>query len=193
MVYSKLKSVILAATTIAVAISVGFGAPASASTTTLTADKTVVQNGEGVSFTTTNIPGTYYAAFFILGEYWGSGSIETTPNPFVWNIVAPCASVDVTYRIYNYAADTADHSDETHAALFGEPYEASVDVEFAGDNTVDCDDTWGAGAPGAEDSGEPLAKTGSDASTVASLTGVAGVAAIIVAAALAFRLRRAQR
>jgi hypothetical protein len=188
MLVNKMKSVVLAATTIAVAMSVGFAVPASAIAPTLTADKSVVQNGEGVTFTATNIPVTYYAAFFIDGEYWDSGPIENTPNPFAWDIVQPCASVDVTYRIYNYETETADLSDAAYAALFGEPYAASVDVEFAGDNTVDCDDTWGTG-----ESAETLAKTGSDASTVAGLTSVAGVAALAVAVAVARRTRRAQR
>jgi hypothetical protein len=188
---TRLKSAALAATTIAVAMSVGFAAPASAMAATLTADKSVVQNGEGVTFTATNISGTNYAAFFIDGEYWDSGAIEDTPNPFTWDIVEPCASVDVTYRIYNYETETADYSDAALAALFGEPYVASVDVEFAGDNTVECDDTWGAGASTGSD--EPLATTGSDASTVAGLTGVAGVMALAVAVAVARRSRRAQR
>lgn len=195
MVNSKFKSVIVLATTIAVAISVGFGAPASALGITLTADKTVVQNGEGVTFTT-NAPGLNYAAFFIGGEYWASGLVETTPNPFVWMMVAPCASVDVTYRVYSYSSDTADYTDAATAALFGEPYAASVDVEFAGDNTVGCDPTWGSGESAdesADESAETLATTGSDASTVAGLTGVAGVAALAVAVAVSRRARRAQR
>lgn len=184
---NKLKFAALAATSIAVAMSVGFATPASAMATTLTADKTVVRNGESVTFTT-NAPGENYAAFFTNGEYWDSGSIETTPNPFTWDIVGPCASVDVTYRIYNYAAETADESEATVAALFDQPYAASVDVRFAGDNTVDCDDSYGPGK-----SAESLAKTGLDASTVAGLTGVAGVAALAVAVAVAVRTRRAQR
>lgn len=184
---NKLKSAFLAASTIAVALSVGFAAPASAVPTTLVADKTVVRNGESVNFTT-NAPGENYAAFFTNGEYWGSGSIETTPNPFTWDLVGPCASVDVTFRIYNYAAETADESDATLAALYDQPYAATVDVRFAGDTTVDCDDAYGAGK-----SADALANTGSDASTVAGMTGIAGVTALAVAVAVARRTRRAQR
>jgi len=186
MLVNKLKSVVLAATTIAVAMSVGFAAPASASQITLTADDMVVENGEGVTFTT-NAPGGNLAAFFIAGEYWNSGTVETTPNPFSWDIVQPCTTVTVTYRVYNETSTGLQ-------PLFSTPYVATIDVDFVGDNTVECDDSFGAGNSGETgDSAEPLATTGSAATAVAGLTGVAGVVALAVAVAVARRTRRAQR
>jgi hypothetical protein len=186
-ILTKIKSAAIVATTIAVALSVGFATPASAISYTLTADKTVVRNGEGVTFTT-NAPGEKYAAFFTGEEYWGSGRVDATPNPFTWDIVGPCATVDVTYRVYEIDASAADYDEVTVAALWNQPYSASIDIRFAGDNTVDCDDSYGPGK-----SAEPLAKTGADSATVTGLTGVAGIAALAVAVSVARRTRRAQR
>jgi hypothetical protein len=191
MLVNKLKSVVLAATTIAVAMSVLFAAPASASQITLTADDLVVENGEGVTFTT-NAPGGNLAVFFVAGEQTGFGSVENTPNPFSWDFVGPCTTITVTYRVYDVLFTGSDQE----PPLFSDPYLATIDVDFVGDNTVDCNDTWGTGDSGAGDSGdssEPLATTGSDASTVAGLTGVAGVVALAVAVAVSRRARRAQR
>lgn len=180
MILNKMKSAALAATTIALALSVGFAAPASAVDYTITADREVVRNGESVTYTTT-APDENLAAFFVNGEYWGSGSVGTTPNPFDWGIFSPCANVQATYRVYDEVGDSRE-------PLWSDPYAGSNTVRFAGDPTVDCDDAWGDGS-----TDEPLAKTGSDASTVAGMTGIAGVTALSVAVAVARRTRRAQR
>ena len=182
---NKLKSVLLGATTIAVALSVGFAAPASAMITTLTSDvSSVERNGDGVLFTS-NIPRGSSVAIFVNGDdgfsgVWDETAGETT-EPLPWEAFSPCVTIDVTFRVYNEV-----YVDQVYT--FSDPYAASVTVQWIGDNTVDCDDTWGAG-----ESAEELAPTGSDASTVAGMTGIAGLAALAVAVAVARRSRRAQR
>jgi hypothetical protein len=181
MFLNKMKSAALAATTISLVLSVGFAAPASAVDYTITADREVIRNGESVTYTTT-APGENLSAFFINGEYWGHGSVSDTPNPFDWGMFQPCANIRATYRVYDEVADERE-------PLWTDPYAASNTVRFVGDPSIDCDDSWGAG----KSADEPLAKTGTDASTVAGLTGVAGVAALAIAGAVARRMRRAQR
>lgn len=171
---------------IAVAMSVGVAVPASA-VVSFTSSAPSISSGETITLTSDADP-TSHAQVFINGSFYGASALGLmTIGPAPWEAFGPCETIDITFRVYSETAD------ENLLKLWTDPYEGSVTVEWVGDNTVDCDDTWGAGAPGAEDSGEPLAKTGSDASTVAGLTGVAGVAALVVAAAVAFRLRRARR
>jgi hypothetical protein len=176
----------LSAAAIAVAMSVGAAVPASA-VVSFTSSAPSISSGETITFATDANP-TSHAQIFINGSFQGAsalGLIAFTPAP--WEAFMPCETIDITFRVYSETADPG------LVKLWTDSYDASLTIEWVGDNTVACNDTWGEGAPGAEDSGEPLAKTGSDASTVASLSGVAGVAALVVAAAVALRLRRAQR
>ena len=171
----------LSSVAIAVAMTVGLAAPASAFT--LTADPLSIERGGFVNIST-DAPETHTAALFVNGEHVETDVLGGSTGGFPWEMFGPCVDIDVTFRLY----------DETYVDQvkdFADSYDDSVTIEFVGDNTVECNDTWGAGESTGSD--ESLAKTGSDASTVASLTGVAGVAAIVVAAAVAFRLRRAQR
>jgi hypothetical protein len=168
---------------IALAMTVGLAAPASA--VTLTADVSSVSQGEAVTFTT-DAPGAALVALYVNGEYLDGGRVDDTPNPFDWGMLSPCVTVDVTYRVYDELA-----TEPAREPAFSEQPVDSVSVEFVGDNSPGCNDTWGGGE--SDDSGDSLAKTGSDASAVAGLTGVAGVAALAVAAAVALRSRRAQR
>jgi len=185
MLVNKLKSVVLAATTIAVAMSVGFAAPASASVASLTSSAPTISRGETIIFST-NQDGNALSALLINGEVVETGPLFLLVEiPAQWEALSPCVTIDVTARVY------ADTYDETEIVLASDPFLAEATVEWIGDNTVDCNDTWGAGA--STGSTEPLATTGSDASTVAGLTGVAGVVALAVAVAVARRTRRAQR
>jgi hypothetical protein len=123
-------------------------------------------------------------ALFINGELFGMspvGLLELDDAP--WEVFGPCVTIDVTWRIYPQVFD------ESSVKSYNDSYRAEVNVEWIGDNTVDCNPAWGAG----ESADEPLAKTGTDASTVAGMTGVAGVAALAVAVGVARRSRRAQR
>lgn len=145
---------------------------------TLTADKPVVTNGGGVIFTT-NAPSDNLAAFFINGEYWGSGPVSATPNPFEWDLVAPCATVDATYRVYGVSMDDA------YEPTWANPFEASVTVSFRGDAAfADCDDTWGASDPVAPE----LAQTG--AADIAGVGGIAAAVVLLMGAALLVAARR---
>ena len=186
---NKLKSVVLAATTIAVAMSVGFAAPASASVAYLTSSAPTISRGETITYST-NQPPNALVAVFINGEFGGAGDASTFEDPFPWEAFSPCATIDVTFRVYDETYDSTD------IVLASDPFIAQATVEWIGDNTVQCNPAWGAGDSGAGDSGdssEPLATTGSDASTVAGLTGAAGVVALAVAVAVSRRARRAQR
>jgi len=186
---NKLKSVVLAATTIAVAMSVGFAAPASASVAYLTSSAPTISRGETITYST-NQPPNALVALLINGEVASAGEASTFAGEFPWEDFSPCVTIDVTFRVY------ADTYDGTEIVLASDPFLAEATVEWIGDNTVDCNPAWGAGDSGAGDSGdssEPLATTGSDASTVAWLTGVAGVVALAVAVAVSRRARRAQR
>ena len=192
---NKLKSVVLAATTIAVAMSVGFAAPASASGAYLTSSAPTISQGETITYST-NQPPNALIALLINGEVVSASDAITFASPFPWEAFRPCVTIDVTFRVYD---DTYDGTGIV--VLASDPFLAEATVEWIGDNTVDCNDTWGAGDSGGGDSGagdsgdssEPLATTGSDASTVAGLTGVAGVVALAVAVAVSRRARRAQR
>jgi hypothetical protein len=184
MLVNKLKSVVLAATTIAVAMSVGFAAPASASGAYLTSSAPTISRGETITYST-NQPPNALVALLINGEVVAPGDASTFAGEFLWEDFSPCVTIDVTFRVY------ADTFDGTELVLASDPFLAEATVEWIGDNTVDCNDTWGAGA--STGSTEPLATTGSNASTVAGLTGVAGVVALAVAVAVARRTRRAQR
>lgn len=176
----------LSSAAIAVAMSVGVVVPASAAVV-LTPSAFTLSNGETITWTTDGNPMSH-AQVYINGVLWAPTALGLFAyDPAPWDAFSPCETIDVTFRVYS---ETADNS---LVKLWTDPYEASVTIEVVGDSTVACDDSWGAGASGSGDSGEPLAKTGSDASTVASLTGVAGAAALVVAAAVALRLRRAQR
>jgi hypothetical protein len=187
---NKLKSVVLAATTIAVAMSVGFAAPASASGAYLTSSAPTISRGETITYST-NQPPNALTALLINGEVVSTGElVEVTAVPGPWEAFSPCVTIDVTFRVY------ADTFDGTEIVLASDPFLAEATVEWIGDNTVDCNPAWGTGDSGAGDSGdssEPLATTGSDASTVAGLTGAAGVVALAAAVAVARRSRRAQR
>jgi hypothetical protein len=187
---NKLKSVVLAATTIAVAMSVGFAAPASASGAYLTSSAPTISRGETITYST-NQPPNALIALLINGEVVSASDAITFASAFPWEAFSPCVTIDVTFRVY---ADTYDGTEIV--VLASDPFLAEATVEWIGDNTVDCNDAWGAGDSGAGDSGdssEPLATTGSDASTVAGLTGAAGVVALAAAVAVARRSRRAQR
>jgi hypothetical protein len=184
MLVNKLKSVVLAATTIAVAMSVGFAAPASASGAYLTSSAPTISRGETITYFT-NQPPSALVASLINGEVGTASQMDMLAGDMPWEAFSPCVTIDVTFRVY------ADTYDGTEIVLASDPFLAEATVEWIGDNTVDCDDTWGAGA--STGSTEPLATTGSDASTVAGLTGVAGVVALAVAVAVARRTRRAQR
>jgi hypothetical protein len=201
---NKLKSAIFAATSVAVAMSVGFAASAYAadpvdpptgggggggnppqnSYTIASNINSVERNGDAVVLTT-NAPIGTVSSTFVNGEHIETGSWTVNPtDPVPWEALGPCVTIDVTFRVY-------DESYVAQVKNFSDPYEDSVTVQWIGDNTVDCNPAWG-GSPLAA-SGESLAKTGSDASTVAGLTGVAGVAALAIAVAVARRSRRAQR
>ena len=186
---NKLKSVALAATTIAVAMTVGLAVPASANgVLTLTSSAPSISRGETITIASNGTNET--AVLFINGESMGG---NTTVGLMVigaapWEAFSPCVTIDVTFRVYSETYDA-----NAPAKDFADPFEAEATVEWIGDNTVDCDDTWGAGARAPEDSDEPLAKTGSDSSALTGLTGLAGVAALAVAVAVARRTRRAQR
>jgi hypothetical protein len=177
---NKLKSAVLAATTIAVALSVGFAAPATAMPMTIETNiQSVVRNGELLEVTST-VPEGYTAATFINGENFSTYP-WSTQEPVSWNIMGPCVTVDVTFRVYRDI-----YVDQVKT--FDDAYGATVTIQWIGDNTVDCNPAWGEG-----ETADELAPTGSDASTVAGMTGVAGVAALAVAVAVARRTRRAQR
>jgi hypothetical protein len=185
MLVDKLKSVVLAATTIAVAMSVGFAAPASASVASLTSSAPTISRGETITYST-NQDSDALTALLINGEVVSTGEeISLVENPWPWEVFSPCVTIDVTFRVY------AETYDVSTIVLASDPFLDEATVEWIGDNTVDCNDTWGAGA--STGSTQPLATTGSDASTVAGLTGVAGVVALAVAVAVARRTRRAQR
>jgi hypothetical protein len=185
-----------AVSALALAMTLGLAAPASAVTYTLTSDESSISSGE-VAVITTDAPVGQAAYVFVNGVGFTSGPLSSG-MPFAWNAVSPCVTIDVTLRVY-YEVPGAP---AMAAPSFSDAYAGSVTIEFIGDNSPGCNPTWGDGAEdeggsggsgGSDDSGEPLAKTGSDASTVASLTGVAGAAALVVAAAVALRLRRASR
>jgi hypothetical protein len=185
MLVNKLKSVVLAATTIAVAMSVGFAAPASASVAYLTSSAPTISRGETITFSTDQDADTL-TAVLINGEVLEMGPLYNLVEvPAPWEAISPCVTIDVTFRVY------AETYDVSTIVLASDPFLAEANIEWIGDNTVDCNDLWGAGA--STGSTEPLATTGSDASTVAGLTGVAGVVALAVAVAVARRTRRAQR
>jgi hypothetical protein len=184
----------LSAAAIAVAMTVGLAAPASATTYTLTADDLSISNGE-FSTITTDAPSGTGAYFFVNGVLQNGGGLASG-MPFAWNTISPCATVDVTLRVYAPLPGGLAMAPPS----FSDAYAGSVTIEFIGDNFAGCNPAWGTGdsggsggSGGSGDSGETLAKTGSDASTAASLTGVAGAAALVVAAAVALRLRRANR
>jgi hypothetical protein len=186
---NKIKSVVLAATTIALAMSFGFAAPASASVASLTSSAPTISRGETIILST-NQDGNALTAILINGAVVDMLPLNGVLGSVPWEALMPCATIDVTFRVY------ADPYDGSTIVLASDPFLAEANIEWIGDNTVDCNDTWGTGDSGAGDSGdssEPLATTGSDASTVAGLTGVAGVVALAVAVAVSRRTRRAQR
>jgi len=180
---NKMKSAVFAAASIAVAMSVGFAAPASAMPMTIESNvPSLERDGEDMVITS-SVPDGYAYAMFINEDLfqidaWISADIEPVP----WEALSPCVTIDFTFRVYPEI-----YVDQVKT--FDDAYGASVTVEWIGDNTVDCNPTWGEG----ETADEPLAKTGSDAATVAGMTGIAGVAALAVAVAVARRTRRAQR
>jgi len=199
MLVNKLKSVVLAATTIAVAMSVGFAAPASASVASLTSSAPTISRGETITYSTNQNPNAL-VALFVNGEFFIAGEASDLVGALPWEAFNPCATIDVTFRVY------ADNYEGNQIVLFSDPFLAEATVEWIGDNTVYCNPFWGAGDSGAGDSGagdsgagdsgdssEPLATTGSDALTVAGLTGAVGVVALAAAVAVARRSRRAQR
>jgi hypothetical protein len=103
-----------------------------------------------------------------------------------WGQFSPCTTVDAEYRVYNSLIFQDPNP------LYSDPYDASVVVEHVGaPDYVGCNQKWDAQDGGG--SGESLAKTGAESSTLVGLTGVAGVAALAVAVAVARRTRRAQR
>ena len=157
-------------------MTLGLAAPASATTYTLTSDESSISIGEFAVLTTDAPVGTG-AYVYVNGESYIGGPLSST-TPFAWENVSPCVTVDVTIRVY---PPTPISGPPSAPPTFADPYAASVDIEFIGDNFSGCNPTWGAGAPTGSD--ESLATTGSDASTVAGLTGVA----------VARRSRRAQR
>ena len=174
---------------IALAMTLGLAAPASATTYTLTSDESSISSGE-VAVLTTDAPAGQGAYVFVNGVGFIAGPLSSGA-PFAWENVSPCVTVDVTIRVYYEVPGAPPMAPPS----FSEPYAGSVTIEFIGDNSSGCNPTWGDGAEdeGGSNSDEPLAKTGSDASAVAGLTGVAGVAALAVAVAVALRTRRAQR
>jgi len=172
----KLKSVATTATAIGLAMSFGFAAPAFAAS--ITSDVESLERGGATQISSDVANGNTIALFI-------NGQIQTSQGwngnfTASWADYSPCVDVEVTYRVYDevYVDQVPD---------FADPYEGSVTLLYVGDNSpgVFCDDSWGTG-----DSGEPLAKTGADAS---ALTGVAGVAALAAAVAVARRARRLQR
>ena len=170
---------------IALAMTAGLAAPASA--VTLTADVSSISAGEEVIFTS-DAPNEWLAALFVNGVFLDSGLIDVG-GPFPWEAISPCVTVDVTLRVYDEIV-----GDPVREPTFSEQPVDSVTVEFVGDNSPGCNDTWGGGeSDDSGDSDEPLAKTGSDSSALVGLTGFAGVAALTVAVAVARRTRRAQR
>lgn len=185
MTFHKLKTAFLAATTIAVALSVGFAAPASAiPNVTITSSAPTISRGETIAISTDG--DTLLGAVFVNGEYLGvspGGLLEDDAAP--WETFSPCVTVDVTFRMYREVFD------ENTVKSYNDAFADEVTIEWIGDNTVDCNPEWGAGVTAGTD--EPLAKTGSDASTVAGMTGIAGVTALAVALAVARRQRRVQR
>lgn len=179
---NKLKFAALAATSIAVAMSVGFAAPASAMAYYIASSAPTIGSGETIVISSNGDPAAL-SAILVNGEVLGTsplGLVVSDAAP--WETFGPCVTIDVTFRMYNVPFD------ETINVSSTDPFVTELNVEWIGDNTVDCDDTWGAG-----ESAETLATTGSGASTVAGLTGVAGVVALAVAVAVSRRARRAQR
>ena len=182
---TKLKSAAFAATTIAVAMSVGFAAPASAMAYYIASSAPTISRGETIVISSNGDP-LALSSILINGEVIGTSPLGlVVTDAALWEAFSPCVTIDVTFRMYNVPFD------ETIVVSSTDPFVTELNVEWIGDNTVDCDDTWGAGASTGSD--EPLATTGSDASTVAGLTGVAGVVALAAAVAAARRMRRAQR
>ena len=195
---NKIKSVVLAATTIALAMSFGFAAPASASVASLTSSAPTISRGETIILST-NQDDYALTALLINGAVVQTLPLVDVLGPSPWEVFMPCATIDVTFRVY---AEPYDGS----TPLASDPFLAEANSEWIGDNTDACSALWGTGDSGAGDSGagdsgagdsgdssEPLATTGSDASTVAGLTGAAGVVALAAAVAVARRSRRAQR
>jgi hypothetical protein len=182
---NKLKSAVLAATTIAVALSVGFATPATAMPMTIESNvPSIERDGEAVVITS-SVPDGYAFAVFINEDLLNIGPWDSADSdPVPWEALSPCVTIDLTFRVYRDI-----YVDQVRT--FDDAYGASVTVEWIGDDTVDCNPTWGTGESAA--SGESLADTGSDGFVVAGLTGVAGVAALAVAVAVARRTRRAQR
>jgi hypothetical protein len=167
----------------------GTGGSGGSGSITLEADRTSVSrdnplvtltsNGEDEALVVVFVNGVW-ETFYLLNQLNG----QTTG----WEAFAPCVTVDMEYRLYNSFVPGSP------VPPYADPYDAGVLIEFVGDDTDDCNPKWGTqDAGGSGDSDEPLAKTGSDASAVAGLTSVAGVAALAVAVAVARRTRRAQR
>lgn len=182
----------LSTAALAVAMSVGLAVPASANgVVTLTSSAPTISNGETITYTT-SADWERHSQFFINGVVLGGTPVGMIMiNPVApWSAWQPCETIDVTLRVYS---DLYEDIDQDNLYLWTDPYDASVTVEWIGDNSGECNDAWGAGARGPNDSGESLAATGSNASSLAALTGVAGIAALGVAAAVVLRSRRAQR
>jgi hypothetical protein len=179
---TKFRSAALAAASIAVALSVGFAVPASAMAYYIASSAPTVSRGETIVISSNGDP-LALSSILVNGEVIGTSPLGlVVTDAATWESFSPCVTIDVTFRMYNVPFE------ETIPVSANDSFVTELNVEWIGDNTVDCDDTWGAG-----ESADELAPTGSDASTVAGLTGVAGVATLAVAVAVARRSRRAQR
>jgi len=179
---TKFRSAALAAASIAVALSVGFAVPASAMAYYIASSAPTVSRGETIVISSNGDP-LALSSILVNGEVIGTSPLGlVVTDDATWESFSPCVTIDVTFRMYNVPFE------ETIPVSANDSFVTELNVEWIGDNTVDCDDTWGAG-----ESADELAPTGSDASTVAGLTGVAGVAALAIAVAVARRTRRAQR
>ena len=180
---TQFRSAALAAASIAVALSVGFAVPASAMAYYIASSAPTVSRGETIVISSNGDP-LALSSILVNGEVIGTSPLGlVVTDDATWESFSPCVTIDVTFRMYNVPFE------ETIPVSANDSFVTELNVEWIGDNTVDCDDTWGAG----ESADEPLAKTGSDAATVAGMTGIAGVAALAVAVAVARRSRRAQR
>jgi len=183
---SRFTRLTLAASSLVLVMQVGLVSPASAAT--ITSDVSSVAPGEAATLTSDIAIGNGVAVF-ANGELLEIDVWDVNPSePLPWEAFSPCVTIDLTFRVYDEVFD------ENSLKNFSDPYEDSVTIQWIGDNTSECNATWGDGeSDESGDSDEPLAKTGSDASAVAGLTGVASVVALAVAAAVALRTRRAQR
>jgi hypothetical protein len=94
------------------------------STFELSADYESISEGEAVTFSY-DAPDDALAALFVDGEFWGSGPVGVTPNPFPWEAFGDCDVESVmTFRIYDEMSDPDDGRDVS----WDEDYAASVSV-----------------------------------------------------------------